>query len=115
MGTHMEIDIVCIQEAHHAQSLDQYARGYRFISAAEKSTHGLMNEKGIGGVAIMVRKEWRHSVIDIHRYSRRCVNITLQTGVRQKNLHIANTYDPHMSYTKGERNGYWKEANPVLS
>ena len=35
---HMDVDIVCIQEAHQTQSLDMHTQGYRYISYAAKST-----------------------------------------------------------------------------
>ena len=58
------------------------------------------NEKGIGGTAIMIKNEWGNNILHTPMYSRRCMKIALQTGVRNKNLHIINTYAPHMGYSR---------------
>ena len=51
-----KVDLVRIQETHWETSTDQETQNYRYISAAARQITGGLNEKGIGGVSIMVRK-----------------------------------------------------------
>ena len=74
-----------------------------------------MNEKGIGGVAIVIKKVWGNNITEIARYSHRCMEIKLRTNVYAKTLHLINTYAPNMSYGRKERDAYWKEIKYILA
>ena len=64
----MKADFVCLQETHETISTDQETENYRYISTAAQPTDGRTSEKGIGGIAILVKKEWRNNIIKITRY-----------------------------------------------
>ena len=71
------------------------------------------NDKGIGGVAIMVRKNLANTITNIKRIPNR--SISIQSKISKKtNLEIINTCAPHMGYNKGERTEYWEEVNKTL-
>ena len=53
---HANADIICIQETHNTKTEDHQTEHYRYISnAARKITHK-ENEKGIGGVSILIKR-----------------------------------------------------------
>ena len=105
----MNIDIARIQETHNTISRECRTRNYRFVSAEAEHVHGATNEKGIGVVALMSKHDWGDNINKIHRRSRRRIEIILHTGQSKKQLHIINTYAPHMGYSKGDRGEYWEE------
>ena len=115
MMARSKVDIVCIQETHATTSTDQKTQNYRYISSATQPITGKVNEKGIGGgVAIVVKKEWSCNIVDITRYSRRCIKIKLRTNMDTKTLHLINTYAPHMFYRRKERDTYWQEIKYMI-
>ena len=81
---HMNADIVCTQETHNARTKDKLTKNYRYMSTAALKTNGGKNEKGIGGCAILIKKEWIGNITKIARYAHRCVKISLQTGIQTK-------------------------------
>ena len=104
-------DFVCIQETHNTKDMEIYSENYKIYLS--KATNENNNDKGIGGVAIMVRKNLVNTITNIKRISNRNISIQIKIS-KNTNLKIINTYAPHMGYNKGERTGYWKEVNKTL-
>jgi len=115
---HANVDILCIQETHDAQSDDRLTRNYRYIfnaaQTSRKNESRNINEKGIGGVAILIKQEWSNNIQSIDRYSNRCIKITIETGIGNKKRHILNTYAPHMGYSRAERDEYWQQVKKII-
>ena len=86
----MKADFARLQETHETTPADQEMENYRYISTAAQPTDGKANEKGIGGVAILIKKEWRDNIVGIARYSHRCMKIEL--GANIKKNHPPNKY-----------------------
>ena len=110
----MKADIVCIQETHNVITEDKWIGNFRYISNAAKSINNNKNEKGIGGIAIMIKEDWYQNIEKITRHSNRSIQIALNTGDKNKKLQILNTYAPHMGYGKEDRDEYWKETKGIL-
>ena len=85
------------------------------MSAASLQVTKRPNEKGIGGTAIMIKREWANNILQTSRYSHRCVEITLHTGMQNEKLHIINKYVPHMGYRRGESDNYWTKIKQNLT
>ena len=81
---HANVDILRIQETHNTRSGDRLTNNYRYISNAALACQGEENEKGIGGVAILIKQECSKNIQKIERYSRRCIKITIETVIGKK-------------------------------
>ena len=114
---HAKVEILCIQETHNTQNEDKKTKNYRYISSAAltgQTNENKNNEKGIGGVAILIKQDWNNNIQKIERYSHRCMKITMETGINNKKLHILNTYAPHMGYNRADRDEYWKLVKKII-
>ena len=80
----MKADIVCIRETHNAITEDEWIGNYRYISNGAQKVTNKPNEKWIGGVAIMIKKEWYQNIERITRHSHRTIQISLKTGQKNK-------------------------------
>ena len=101
------VDISRIQETHNTISAGEKCT-ITDISTAARQITKQPDEKAYGGIEIMIKNARGGNILQTTRYSHRCIEITLQTGVGNKNLHIINTYAPHMGYSREERGKYWK-------
>ena len=80
----IKADIICIQETHNTKTEDHKTENYRYISTAAEKVTGKENEKGNGGISIMIKNEWAENIEKITRYTTRCMKITLTTGLRKR-------------------------------
>ena len=114
---HAKVDILCIQETHNTQNEDKKTKNYRYISSAAlpgQNNENNCGNKGIGGVAILIKQSWNNNVKKIERHTHRCMKITMETGIGNKKLHILNTYAPHMGYRRKDRDEYWSIIKKVM-
>jgi len=111
---HMKADIVCIQETHNTETEENDIGDYRYISIGARKNNNEKNEKGTGGVAIMVKKEWSRNITKITRRSHRRIQMTMTTGSPGKELQVLNTYSPHMGYRKEQRDERWNEVKNTM-
>ena len=42
------------------------------------------------------------------------MKVKLRTNVNKKNIHLINTYAPHMNYGRNGRDTYWREVKYIL-
>ena len=88
----MKAGLVCLQETHETTSTDQETENYRYISTAALPITGKTDEKGIGGVAILINKKWCDNIMEINRYSHRSMEVEIRTNVNTKTIHLINTH-----------------------
>ena len=43
------------------------------------------------------------------------MKIELRTNIKEKTIHLINTYAPHMGYARSERDAYWSEIKFILN
>ena len=91
----MKSDLVSPQETHETTSAGQETEYYRYISTAAQPTTGKTNEKGIGCVAILIKKEWRNNISESTRYSHRSMKVKIRTNANKKPF----TLSTHMRLT----------------
>ena len=62
-----------------------------------------------------VKKDWGANILCIETYSHRSMKIKMQTGIKNKIVHIINIYAPHMGYIRKERDTYWGQIKQILT
>ena len=62
----------------------------------------------------MIKENWYRNIEKITRHSHRAMQISLNTGQKNKTLQILNTYAPHMVYNQENRDEYWEEIKNIL-
>ena len=83
----MKIDISMIQETHWGNNGEWEQGDYTFyvtaarINGAENKKEGLQGGKGIGGVAIAIKKDIRGNILKIERANERIMQIRLATNI----------------------------------
>ena len=107
----MKIDIAMIQETHWGNNGEWEQGEYTFYvtaarrNGAENKKESIQGGKGIGGVAIAIKKDIKENILQIARINERIMKIRLETNIRGGEITILNTYAPHMSYNAGEERG----------
>ena len=66
----------------------------------ETNNDAEINDKGIGGIEIMIWKKWNWDIYEIARHPHRCVKMAINTGMGGEGLRILNTYAPRANYKK---------------
>ena len=116
----MKIDIAMIQETHWGNNGEWEQGEYTFyVTAArrngtENTKESIQGGKGIGGLAIAIKKDIKENILQIARINERIMKIRLETNIHGGKITILNTYAPHMSYNAGEREEYWKKIGETL-
>ena len=80
----MKADIVCTQETRDAETADKWVGNYRYISNGAQRTQDNPNEKGTGGVAITVKRNWCGNIENVTRSSHRNMQISINAGQEKK-------------------------------
>ena len=84
-----KIDIACIQETHNINGNETETDNYKIYFA--KAIKENDNNKGIGGVAIMIRENLTNEITNIRRTSERNMSIIMKTS-NKTNIHILRSY-----------------------
>ena len=86
-------DFVCIQETHNLKDVE--INHDKRTEVFSKSADGNSDNKGTGGVAIVVRNNILNTVTNVKRDSNRSTSMQIQTS-NKTSIRIINTYAPHM-------------------
>ena len=109
-----KVDISCVEETHNTDR-KYFPSKYCIRFTPSYKTNGKIGKRpaGIGGFAIIIRKQPSRSIEEICKTPNRITYATLQTNIKCSNIQIINTYAPNMGYSMEERTLYWQEIKEI--
>ena len=104
-----KVDVCCVQETRWRGASARMVTG----KESEYKIFWVGNNKGTGGVGLMVNKKWVDKVIDVKRVNDRLMLIKLMVGKRV--VAVVSAYAPQQGLTEEEKDKFYEDLISLTS